>query len=279
MRGRVMGHNRSAYKPLMKGFEWWYVHAVGDSFFATFTAHVTDIVGNRLDGCYLSIVVVSGNLHVEERVGCDITCDSEGYLHVSEFLIEDSSGWVIKAGSESFEIVLRVARAGTPWRIGHDSILFASAGRSAHWSVPMPFASFSGQVEIKGRRHKLDGWAYQDHNWGTALMHEEYSGWTWQAISGPCGAHIFADLHPGRSIGRRIGIAVGRDGRSPYPLGAYSSRTHVDLKRRRYVIKRDLVASYSRVGVADAQSPSRHYGVHEEVKYLKIDSSPPLEER
>jgi len=82
-------------------------------------------------------------------------------------------------------------------------------GRSSHWLVQVPHASFNALLHHKGVTQRLSGWAYQDHQWGSLLLPEFVSDWVWGHFSNDQVAVVFFQImtKTGRCI-ERVGLVL-----------------------------------------------------------------------
>jgi hypothetical protein len=77
-----------------------------------------------------------------------------------------------------------------------DGILYEdpSTGRTSHWLVQVPHATFTGILQLDGTVRRLSGMAYQDHQWGTILIQEFVSDWVWGHFSNDRVAVVFFQI-------------------------------------------------------------------------------------
>lgn len=59
------------------------------------------------------------------------------------------------------------------------------------WIVQIPYGEFNAKLELNGVSYSLDGFAYQDHNWGTALIQNHFKDWIWGHFGDSQGAVTF----------------------------------------------------------------------------------------
>jgi hypothetical protein len=77
-----------------------------------------------------------------------------------------------------------------------DGILYEEmrTGRSSHWIVQVPHATFTAILQLDGTVRRLRGMAYQDHQWGTILIQDFVSDWVWGHFSNERVAVVFFQI-------------------------------------------------------------------------------------
>ncbi|MFD7409407.1 hypothetical protein ACFV7R_43845 [Streptomyces sp. NPDC059866] len=269
MASRSTGHNGSFLAAAGEGFEWWYLHAASQELFLTVTAHLTDVVGNRGSGPYVSAsLMLGGESPVHHTVPAGIRTP-DGRLHAPPLLQEHAEGWTVALDLPRYGVSLSIARIGGPWRADRTSLLEGTGpDGTAHWSVPMPLARFHGEVRTPGGTHEVEGWAYQDHNWGAAPLHQAFTAWRWGVLSGRCGAEIWAVLLRRGGSALRLGTRIDGAGRAVDRPGAGCDPRRGTvlggpLKRRDYGVDALRTASYVRWPGTSGDGDCAHFGMME----------------
>ena len=62
-----------------------------------------------------------------------------------------------------------------------NGILFENdySNEKSYWIVQIPHGKFNAKLELDNVSYSLDGFAYHDHNWGTALIQNHFKDWIW----------------------------------------------------------------------------------------------------
>ena len=196
---RVMDIDNASHR-LPAYFEWFYFHFVTDDGAAlNMVLHETDIFGLRQQP-YLSLSV-----RLPDQEPCYLRRDLDGleigrerpFLQVGEGMISESA-WAMY-----FDIPFpdrgyfrgEINKLAPPLVI-EDGILYQEpgTGRSSHWVVQIPHATFTGILQVDGVTRQLRGTAYQDHQWGTILIQEFVSDWVWGHFSNEETAVVFFQI-------------------------------------------------------------------------------------
>jgi hypothetical protein len=200
-------------------FEWFYFHFVTDDGVAlNMVLHETDIFGLKQKP-YLSLSIL-----LPGQEPCYLHCDLEDveigrerpFLQVGDGMISESA-WAM-----CFDILFpdrgyfrgRITKLAPPLVI-EDGILYQEpdTGRSSHWVVQIPHATFTGILQVDGVTQQLRGTAYQDHQWGTILIQEFVSDWVWGHFSNEETAVVFFQILTQRGqLIERVGM-MNREGR------------------------------------------------------------------
>lgn len=65
-------------------------------------------------------------------------------------------------------------------------------GKESWWSVDLPWGKYKAELQRKGEKAiKLEGFAYQDRQWGNVCIQEWVSNWNWGHLSTENGYIIF----------------------------------------------------------------------------------------
>lgn len=206
-------------------FEWFYFHFVTPEGVAlNMVLHETDIFGLH-QAPYLSLCVKfpgQASEYLRHDLGGSPICRGQSFLQAGQGMIyEDvqTTAWNISfPGRGCFRG--QINKLSPPLTI-QDGILYQEpgTGRTSHWVVQVPHATFTGILQLDGVTHRLYGTAYQDHQWGTLLLQEFVSDWVWGHFSNVETAVVFFQIltQSGQFIervalvtaeGRFAGIAV-----------------------------------------------------------------------
>ena len=188
-------HNGSHRPPPY--FEWWYIHFVTPEGVAiNVVLHETDIFGQH-DSPYLSMSV-----HRPGKPACywrrtlpltAITRDRRYLLAGITLLVENKrSIFFDVAFPDGASLKGELIKLAPPL-VFENGILFvdSQSGRTSHWMIAVPHASFTAQLHLEGAVQNLEGVAYQDHQWGTLPLQDMVADWTWGHFSNPQLAIVF----------------------------------------------------------------------------------------
>lgn len=65
-----------------------------------------------------------------------------------------------------------------------DVVLFEDkSGRKSHWSVGVPCGKLAGEVQTPQGKKGINGYVYQDRQWGNILVQEWVKNWTWTHLA------------------------------------------------------------------------------------------------
>ena len=199
-------------------FEWWYFHFVtAEGAALNLVLHETDIFG-LLQEPYISMTVhlpgQAPQYYRQSLASKDIGHGGH-YLRVGERMItEDDKRLCLDmpfAGDIRF--TAEVTKLAPPLVL-NEGLLHEErgTGRKSYWVVPVPHATFTGILQLNGERHRLEGMAYQDHQWGTLCLQEFVSDWVWGHFSNDEAAMFFFQImtQSGRRVERFAFLEHGR---------------------------------------------------------------------
>jgi hypothetical protein len=261
-----MPQNRGRLLPGQAGLEWWYIHVVAPGLHLTVVCHLTDIAGRRADSPYLSATMLTSAAGVE-HVRADIRLDisAQGDLKLGSYAVEDRRGWVLRIPFPGVWVDVEIWRIGPPWRTV-DSLIFEREGHSLHWTVPMPYASAVVTTRRNRQIVRVDGWAYQDHNWGAGNIFRWLRGWHWKSAAGRCGAQIEARTEWLDNADHLLTARFDARGEQTDGMGhgviAESDGIQA-MKVRDYMLDDGLGVRYQRHGLAGDVGGCAHLGVAE----------------
>jgi hypothetical protein len=186
-------------------FEWWYFHFVTEEGVAiNVVVHETDIFGQS-QAPYLSLSLqLPGRKPRYYRRPLAEACISTGqpYLRVVEGLIEETAQEVRfaltfagNAAPEGLRFSGKITKLAPPLAI-EEGVLYQdpASGRTSHWAVQIPHATFEAILHVDGTARRLRGMAYQDHQWGSVLLQEFASDWVWGHFSNEETAILFFQI-------------------------------------------------------------------------------------
>ncbi|WP_433288434.1 hypothetical protein [Micromonospora sp. CA-244673] len=270
------GNHRQVRQP-GNGFEWWYLQATSRDFYLTLVCHLTSIPGNRADEPYVSGTLLTQANGVEHvRAPAWFNSDGRGYLKASEYVEETAAGWSVQLSFPKTYVEIVVERLSDPWRTGNRSLIVKCGDDETHWSVPMPYARFRGRAHQMGRASRVSGWAYQDHNWGTAPLLNFFDCWDWAAASGPSGTWVSASASIAGQP-QAMGVHVGADGRmketGPAPWngprrGDVSRIAQLPMKRTTYRVNAATRIKYDRDAFEIHSRTGKFFGIQESLRQV-----------
>ena len=201
-------HNGSHRQPAY--FEWWYFHFVDlDGLALNLVLHETDIFGQHHDPyCSISVLLPGQSPQYLRRpiAAGDISC-GETFLSVGKRqIVEDAAGLTIELDFDDGNYFTAEITKLAPPLVIDEGVLYeeVETGRSSHWVVQIPHATFTGILQINGERLSLQGTAYHDHQWGTLLIQDFVSDWVWGHFADEHGSVVFFQINTryGRPIER-----------------------------------------------------------------------------
>ena len=107
--------------------------------------------------------------------------DEEIYLRVIGGLFdEDEQGLRFRVHIDDLHFSGWIKKL-TPSVVIENGILFEDrdSNRKNWWIVQIPYREFTAKLELNEVNYSLDGFAYQDHNWGTAPIQNHFKDWIW----------------------------------------------------------------------------------------------------
>lgn len=191
-------HNGSHRPPPY--FEWWYFQfASADGTTLNMVLHETDIFGLQQTP-YLSLSVhlpMQEPSYLRRQLNQKISQRRETFLQVGQGMFsEDAEQCHFDITfADQGHFVGEIQKLAPPL-ILNNGILFRDgrSGRSSHWLVNIPHATFTATLQLKGKQYQLSGTAYQDHQWGSLLLHEWVRDWVWGHFSNLEIATLFFEI-------------------------------------------------------------------------------------
>ncbi|SET20159.1 lipocalin-like domain-containing protein [Oceanicella actignis] len=136
-----------------------------------------------------------------------------------------------RASGEGFAYELELRAEGPPVLHGDEGWSLKSAqGQASHY-VSLPFLSAEGWVAIDGRRMRVRGRAWMDHEWSSRPLSADQKGWDWFSIHFDDGARLMLFALRGADGAFLSGSWIAPDG-AVQPLGPDEIRMTA-LSRRR----------------------------------------------
>lgn len=177
-------------------FEWWYVHFVSEEGGRiNIVLHETDIFGlNRVPYISISLLLNDGVARHYRRdlTPSEIITQNGGtYLQATDGLFdEDEQGLHFRVHIDDLQFSGCIRKLAPPAVI-EDGILFEDGSRKNWWVAQIPYGEFDAKLELDGVSYSLNGFAYQDHNWGTAPIQNHFKDWIWGYFGDSQGAITF----------------------------------------------------------------------------------------
>ena len=178
------GSHRSAHQGY---FEWWYFHIVDTSeVTVNLVLHETDIFGFRKNP-YVSMSVwdkKKGNCHVRRDLPNGFITRSATHLQAGSLFVENLLETRIDVEFPGGNKISGVLVKRTPPVALNEGVLFEdNLGRRSNWVIQVPLGYFKGMMTIEGREQRLEGVAYQDHQWGSLPLVDFVSSWAWGSFA------------------------------------------------------------------------------------------------
>ena len=191
-------HNASHRAP--PAHEWWYFHFVTPEGVAiNLVLHETDILGRTFEP-YLSMTVLLPGAppqYLRRDLRMAMIAGERPFLHVKDPLIVEDEARI------TFDISFpgqghfrgQITKLAPPLAF-QDGILYQDihTGQPSHWLVQVPHGTFTAVLQLDGKIHRLNGMAYQDHQWGSALLQRSVADWVWGHFSNDHMAVIFFQI-------------------------------------------------------------------------------------
>lgn len=188
------GSHRNLYPN--KYFEWWYFHFVTkNGKTLNLILHETDLFGLKHEPyASISILLKKGKpLHAHKRFSKELIKANTRYLQLKNkefFETKKNTKISIYFDDEKIKFNATIKKLSNPLVINR-GLLFENTKGKSFWVVQIPYASFKGSIEINGLKCKLEGMAYQDHQWGNLPVQNFVSNWVWGNFSNKDQACIF----------------------------------------------------------------------------------------
>lgn len=130
------------------------------------------------------------------RAGFDLAFAREGRVDVridDWSLRQDGSRYRAMVGGEDFRLELDLDRVQPPLLQGDGGYSRKGPSEaSASYYYSLPQLAVSGDVSVDGRRRRVSGAAWFDHEWSSDVMDERASGWDWMGINLDDGGALMA---------------------------------------------------------------------------------------
>lgn len=180
--------------------EWWYFHfACPDGTTLNMVLHETGIFGLHTTP-YLSLSVHRPQQkprYLRRELAAGSITTQARYLQVEQqLLVENDRRIGFQIAFEGDNCFRGEIDKQTEPLIIHDGVLYCNErnGRSSHWVVGVPHATFQAVLQLDGCTYPLEGFAYQDHQWGQTLFQEWVADWVWGHFSNAETAVVFFQI-------------------------------------------------------------------------------------
>ena len=162
--------------------------------------HETDIFGlSRVPYISVSLMLDDGTTRYYRRNLTPfeiITQDGGIYLRVMDGLFdEDEQGLHFRVHIDDLRFSGCIRKLIPPAVIENGILFEDNDSRQKNWwIVQIPYGEFSAKLELNGVSYPLDGFAYQDHNGGTAPIQNHFKDWIWGHFGDSQGAVTFYQI-------------------------------------------------------------------------------------
>jgi hypothetical protein len=190
--------------------EWWYFDINdGEGRSINGVLHETDIFGEKRVP-YMSLGFRQGeNSHrMKLMLGRqDITVAGRFLNTTNNMINEDEFGVNMNVNfSDTEEFHGRIDKLSKPFVIDQ-GILGQQDCKTSNWVVQIPHGIFHGELQMGSDIHHVEGFAYQDHQWGDLPIQNFVRDWVWGHFSNRNMSVIFFDiLTQDNSLIQRVGI-------------------------------------------------------------------------
>ena len=176
-----------SHKITQKGyFEWWYFHFTSTQLGAiNMVLHETDIFGlNHVPYISVSLMLNSGiNRYFSRNLNSSeiIRQDDGIYLRVENGIFDEGKQNLnFRVNIDNLRFSGHIRKLVSPGVI-KNGILFKddNSNQKNYWIVQIPYGKFNAKLELDDISYSLDGFAYHDHNWGTAPIQNHFKEWIW----------------------------------------------------------------------------------------------------
>jgi len=192
--------NGSHYTDYGDYYEWWYFHFLSeDGFAANIVLHETDIFGlSRESYVSMSFCLSNGEpqYYKIKLFNGDIERNTK-YLSVVDNLFYETMHsiniFVYFQKDVSFKAVIK--KISFPLVI-NSGILYCGldADKSSYWVPFVPKGSYEGILTVNNIEHRLQGFAYHDHQWGNILIQDFVHDWVWGNFCNQEASVIFFEI-------------------------------------------------------------------------------------
>lgn len=193
--------SNQSHKVAQKGyFEWWYFQFAFKQGRINLILHETDIFGlSQVPYISVSFFLNGGITRYYRRnlTPSEIISQGDGmYLKVLDGLFdekEQSLGFQVHIDDLQFSGCIRKL---VPPTMPENVILFKDNTylQKNWWVVQIPYGEFNTKLKLNGVTYSLNGFVYQDHNWGTAPIYNHVKDWIWGHFSDNQGAITFSKI-------------------------------------------------------------------------------------
>lgn len=152
------------------------------------------------------------------RAGFGLAEAAEGSLdvHIDDWSIrKEGESYRVRVPSGALRFDLQAEMTQPPLLQGEGG--YSRKGRdpaSASYYYSLPHLEISGSIAIEGREHSVQGVAWFDHEWSSALMEEGASGWDWVGLNLDDGGALMAFRMRDRAGGEYWAAATLREPQS-----------------------------------------------------------------
>jgi predicted secreted hydrolase len=176
-------HNEKNY------YEWWYFDAsFTNEYHIVITYHYRNFFLPGMPPSLQFFIYKPDGTRVDRYAVCkpeEISADPN-YCN-----LQMGKSWARDCG-DHYEIVMDINGTGfklnfkntaPPWKPGTGyNYKNEENGMVAGWVIPMPSASVTGELYIKGSTIPVEGYGYHDHNWGNYHTSQTFRGWYWGRV-------------------------------------------------------------------------------------------------
>jgi predicted secreted hydrolase len=125
--------------------------------------------------------------------------DERGHFHLRlgnwHLQLNPDESWQARIDAQPFELDLRFVPTQAPWLQGDRgfSRKGPSPAQASHY-ITLPHLRSSGKIRLRDTKQTLNvrGRTWMDHEWSTAVLDPQASGWDWVGLHGEDGSSIMA---------------------------------------------------------------------------------------
>ncbi len=101
--------------------------------------------------------------------------------------------WNCSIRTTQLDMDLQIEATQTPWLQGQNG--FSQKGplpEQSSYYITQPHMDANGEVRLGGKRFKVNGQFWMDHEWSSTVLAPNAQGWDWVGLSGPQGQSLLA---------------------------------------------------------------------------------------
>jgi hypothetical protein len=191
-------------------FEWWYFDAHFEdgstAVIVFFTKPILERKGPLKPGVRINITTPDGR----ELGACPVFPPAAFSAARSRCDVRIRDNWVcgdlrhydLHAEHDGFAVDLEFTGSVPPWRPGTGKNYYdESLEHYFGWLPSIPYGKVEGNLTYDGKKHRVSGTGYHDHNWGNVDLNVVMSHWYWGRAHVGDYSLIFVEMNTVKALG------------------------------------------------------------------------------